>query len=205
MTAVKRRFGGRKTREGTVVSDKMEQTVVVAVQTSHRHPLYKKTIRRVRKFMAHDESGDTRIGDIVRIVEIAPISRHKRWGVAEVLQKAELPELPPEQIDLEILGEVKAEEEEAPLAEATVAAAPGSETGAESSPEVATEEPQDAPETETPEAENPAAEVETDTAEVETDTAEIEPGETVANEAEVTTEAAETPEAEETTEDEEAK
>jgi small subunit ribosomal protein S17 len=202
MTAVKRRFGGRKTREGTVVSDKMEQTVVVAVQTSHRHPLYKKTIRRVRKFMAHDESGDTRIGDIVRIVEIAPISRHKRWGVAEVLQRAELPELPPEQIDLEILGEVKAEEdvkdEEATLAEATVAAAPGSETGAESSPDVATEEPQDAPETETPEAETPAAEVETDTAE-------IEPGETVANEAEVTTEAAETPEAEETTEDEEAK
>ncbi len=123
MTAGKGIYGGRKTREGTVVSDKMENTVVVAVQTSRRHPLYKKTIRRVRKFMAHDESGETKLGDVVRIVEISPVSKHKRWGVIEVLEKAELPEVAPESIDLEIIGEVKPEvEEEAPV-EAPSAAA----------------------------------------------------------------------------------
>ena len=116
MTADAGLYGGRKTREGTVVSDKMENTVVVAVQTSRRHPLYKKTIRRVHKFMAHDASGDTRLGDVVRIVEISPVSKRKRWGVVEVLKRAELPELAPGSIDLEIIGEVKAEtpEEEVP-------------------------------------------------------------------------------------------
>jgi small subunit ribosomal protein S17 len=106
----------------------MENTVVVAVRTSRRHPLYKKTIRRVRKFMAHDESGETRLGDVVRIVEIAPVSRHKRWGVIEVLEKAELPDVAPESIDLEIIGEVKAEEPEEDVTEPSAEETPPAET-----------------------------------------------------------------------------
>ena len=88
MTAGQGVYSGRKVREGTVVSDKMTQTVVVAVHSAIRHPLYKKTIRRVRKYMAHDEEEKAKIGDRVRIVEAAPISKHKRWRVVEVLRRA---------------------------------------------------------------------------------------------------------------------
>jgi len=111
MTAAQRQYGGRKIREGTVVSDKMQKTVLVAVETNFRHRLYKKTVRRVRRLMAHDESEDARMGDRVRIVEASPISRHKRWRLVEVLTRAELPEVAPESIDLELLGEIKREEE----------------------------------------------------------------------------------------------
>lgn len=99
--------------EGTVVSDKSEKTVVVAVNSSVRHPLYKKIVRRVRKFMAHDDELDAHMGDVVRIVESRPISKRKRWRVIEVLSRADLPEVAAESIDLELLGEVKAEEEPA--------------------------------------------------------------------------------------------
>ncbi|MEO6196896.1 MAG: 30S ribosomal protein S17 [Dehalococcoidia bacterium] len=144
MTAGKRLYGGRKTKEGTVVSDKMENTVVVAVKTSRRHPLYKKTIRRVHKFMAHDASGDTKLGDLVRIVEISPVSKRKRWGVVEVLERAELPDLAPGSIDLEIIGEVKAEApvEEAPATAIVEEPTPeGAVVEAESAPEAVEEEP----------------------------------------------------------------
>jgi small subunit ribosomal protein S17 len=106
-----------KVRDGTVVSDKMQKTVVVAVQANFRHRLYKKTVRRVRRVMAHDEREEAALGDRVRIIEAAPISRHKRWRLLEVLTRADLPEVAPESIDLELLGEVKPEEpeiEEAP-------------------------------------------------------------------------------------------
>ena len=144
MTAGKRLYGGRKTKEGTVVSDKMENTVVVAVKTSRRHPLYKKTIRRVHKFMAHDASGDTKLGDLVRIVEISPVSKRKRWGVVEVLERAELPDLAPGSIDLEIIGEVKTEAqvEEAPATAIVEEPTPeGAVVEAESAPEAVEEEP----------------------------------------------------------------
>ena len=144
MTAGKRLYGGRKSKEGTVVSDKMENTVVVAVKTSRRHPLYKKTIRRVHKFMAHDASGNTKLGDVVRIVEISPVSKRKRWGVVEVIERAELPDLAPGSIDLEIIGEVKAEApvEEAPAAEVVEEAAlEEAAAKAEPEPETAEEEP----------------------------------------------------------------
>ena len=119
MTAAQGRYGGRKVREGTVVSDKMQKTVVVAVEANFRHPLYKKSVRRVRRFMAHDDAAEAKLGDRVRIVESAPISRHKRWRVVEVLARQELPEVAAESIDLELLGEAKREETPAPTAAAT--------------------------------------------------------------------------------------
>src|SRR5437867_13341272 len=89
---VKGKYGGRKIREGTVVSDKMQKTVLVAIEQSVTHRLYKKRVRRIRRFMAHDETEDCKLGDRVRIVEASPISRGKRWPVIEVLQRGELPE-----------------------------------------------------------------------------------------------------------------
>jgi small subunit ribosomal protein S17 len=101
-----------KVRDGNVVSDKMEKTIVVAIEANFRHRLYKKTVRRVRRFMAHDERGEAKLGDRVRIIEASPVSRHKRWRLLEVLTRADLPEVAPESIDLELLGEVKPEEPE---------------------------------------------------------------------------------------------
>ncbi len=75
----------RKTREGTVVSDKMDKTVVVTVSSSTRHRLYKKLMRRLRRYMVHDETNEAKLGDRVRIVESRPYSRRKRWQLAEVL------------------------------------------------------------------------------------------------------------------------
>jgi len=138
-------FGGRKVREGTVVSDKMAKTVVVAVEANLRHPLYKKMVRRLRRFMAHDEGNDCHIGDRVRIVESRPLSRRKRWRVVEVLQRVELPEVQPESIDLDLLGEVKVEEEALPAGAAAAAAGlpEEPEAAAEEGPEaVAEEEPE---------------------------------------------------------------
>ncbi|ACA58795.1 30S ribosomal protein S17 [Candidatus Desulforudis audaxviator] len=80
----------RKVRTGRVVSDKMDKTVVVAVDTLVKHPLYGRTVRRTRKFMAHDEDNQCRIGDKVKIAETRPLSRHKRWRVAEVLERSQI-------------------------------------------------------------------------------------------------------------------
>lgn len=88
----------RKTRIGRVVSNKMDKTVTVAVETPRRHPLYKKTIKRIVKHKAHDESNECGQGDIVRIVETRPLSRHKRWRVAEIITKREVVEVQPEEI-----------------------------------------------------------------------------------------------------------
>ncbi|GAG48668.1 unnamed protein product, partial [marine sediment metagenome] len=136
-------FGGRKIREGIVVSDKMDKTVVVAVETRMRHPLYKKTVRRLHRHMAHDETNDAKLGDVVRIVESRPYSRHKRWRLAEVLARAERPEVAAREIDLELLGEVKPEEEE----EAAVAPAEAvaEEAPSEGEAEVPAEVPEEVP------------------------------------------------------------
>ncbi len=84
----KRRRGRRVERIGVVASDKMEKTVVVRVDRLVKHPKYRRYVRRTSKFMAHNEKGAT-VGDKVRIVETRPLSRHKRWRVVEILQKAE--------------------------------------------------------------------------------------------------------------------
>jgi len=92
MTAVKKKNGQRgltKSRQGVVVSNKMDKTVVVAISRQVRHALYGKYIRRTTKYFAHDEQGQCSVGDTVRIVETRPLSRLKRWRVREVLTKAE--------------------------------------------------------------------------------------------------------------------
>jgi small subunit ribosomal protein S17 len=88
----------RKTRFGKVVSDKMDKTVVVAVDTPRRHPIYKKTIRRAVKYKAHDEKNQCHLGDMVRIVETRPLSKDKRWRVAEIITKGEVAEIQPQEI-----------------------------------------------------------------------------------------------------------
>jgi small subunit ribosomal protein S17 len=80
---------GRKRRMvGQVVSDKMEKTVVVVVETRRRHPLYGKVVRSVKRYKAHDEENSCHVGDRVRIVESRPLSREKRWAVEEVVERA---------------------------------------------------------------------------------------------------------------------
>ena len=78
----------RKTRVGTVVSDKMDKTVVVAVKDSVQHPLYKKILKRTVKFKAHDENNECGTGDRVKIMETRPLSKDKRWRVVEIIEKA---------------------------------------------------------------------------------------------------------------------
>ncbi|MGE5829317.1 MAG: 30S ribosomal protein S17 [Micromonosporaceae bacterium] len=80
--------GRRKTREGLVVSDKMNKTVVVAVEDRVKHPLYGKVIRRTSKLKAHDENNTCGIGDRVLLMETRPLSATKRWRVVEILEKA---------------------------------------------------------------------------------------------------------------------
>ena len=77
-----------QTRVGTVVSDKMDKTIVVAIKTKVRHPLYGKMVNRTRKFKAHDEENQCGIGDTVRIMETRPISKDKRWRLVEIIEKA---------------------------------------------------------------------------------------------------------------------
>lgn len=80
--------GRRKTRIGRVTSDKMEQTVVVAIETMVRHPLYGKIQRRTTKFKAHDETNDCHVGDTVEIMETRPLSKDKHWRVTSVIERA---------------------------------------------------------------------------------------------------------------------
>ncbi len=135
------RYGGRKTRVGVVVKDRMSKTVVVAVEAFKRHRLYKKIMRRARRYKAHDEENACQVGDKVLIVETRPLSRDKRWRVAEILVTAALPEE-----EKAIIEEEEAEELRE-LEEATAAEAPPAE---EEAPEVVEEE-QPAAEEEAPE------------------------------------------------------
>ncbi|HTD47080.1 MAG TPA: 30S ribosomal protein S17 [bacterium] len=88
MTEPQATRAARKTRVGTVVSDKMQKTVVVEVERTGRHPLYGKVVRHSRRFKAHDEAGDAHLGDKVLIAETRPLSKDKRWRVAQVLERA---------------------------------------------------------------------------------------------------------------------
>ena len=81
--------GIRKSRIGNVVSDKMDKTIVVAVGHHYKHPLYKKILRKVKNFKAHDENNEAKIGDKVLISETRPLSKTKRWRLVEIIKKAE--------------------------------------------------------------------------------------------------------------------
>ena len=85
----------RKVKEGLVVSDKMDKTVVVAVETRKVHPLYKKAIRVTKRYKAHDENNACKIGDTVKIIETRPLSKEKRWRVVEITSKKEVAETKP--------------------------------------------------------------------------------------------------------------
>ena len=78
----------RKTRVGTVVSDKMEKTIVVAIEDSVQHPLYKKIMLRTYKLKAHDENNSCGVGDTVKVMECRPLSKDKRWRLVEIIEKA---------------------------------------------------------------------------------------------------------------------
>lgn len=88
----------RKTRTGHVLSNKMDKTVVVAVETLKRHPLYKKTLKKVAKYKAHDEKNRCRPGDKVIIIETRPLSRQKRWRVAEIIASKEIADIKPQEV-----------------------------------------------------------------------------------------------------------
>ena len=77
----------RKTRTGKVVSDKMDKTIVVAVEDHVKHPLYKKIVKKTYKLKAHDENNECNIGDKVKVMETRPLSKDKRWRLVEVMEK----------------------------------------------------------------------------------------------------------------------
>ena len=78
----------RKTRVGTVVSNAMEKSISVQVERRLRHPIYGKFVKKTKKFMAHDENNDCNVGDKVRIMEIRPMSKNKRWRLVEIIERA---------------------------------------------------------------------------------------------------------------------
>ena len=86
MTETTRAF--RKTRIGQVISDKMDKTIVVAIEDSVQHPLYKKTMKRTYKLKAHDENNECGIGDTMEVMETRPLSKDKRWRLVRIVEKA---------------------------------------------------------------------------------------------------------------------
>ena len=81
--------GSRKVRTGMVTSDKMDKSITVAVERTYQHPVYKKVVRRTKRVLAHDESNQCQVGDVVRIVESKPLSRRKRWRLQCIVSKVE--------------------------------------------------------------------------------------------------------------------
>lgn len=80
--------GNRKVRVGKVVSDKMDKTIIVASETFIAHPLYKKQVKKTKRFKAHDENNQCKIGDTVKIMETRPLSKEKRWRLVDIVEKA---------------------------------------------------------------------------------------------------------------------
>ena len=78
----------RKTRTGKVISDKMDKTIVVAIEDHVKHPLYKKIVKETYKLKAHDENNECKIGDIVKVMETRPLSKDKRWRLVEIIERA---------------------------------------------------------------------------------------------------------------------
>ena len=79
----------RKIRTGTVVSNRMDKTVAVAIVRSYQHPLYKKVVRSTKKILAHDEQNNCKVGDVIQVIESRPISKRKRWRVQSVITAAQ--------------------------------------------------------------------------------------------------------------------
>ncbi|MFN3406272.1 MAG: 30S ribosomal protein S17 [Caldimicrobium sp.] len=96
-------MGGRKELIGTVVSDKMDKTVVVMVESLVKHPLYGKYVKKRKKYMAHDENNSCKMGDRVLIEETRPLSKRKRWRVKEIIERAKVLEAPEEGVGGEAL------------------------------------------------------------------------------------------------------
>jgi small subunit ribosomal protein S17 len=90
--------GKHKVRLGRVVSDKMDKTVVVAVDNVSHHPLYHKAIKKTAKYKVHDENKETKVGDVVKIIETRPLSHDKRWRIGEIVIKSEVVEVKPAEI-----------------------------------------------------------------------------------------------------------
>jgi small subunit ribosomal protein S17 len=141
----------RKSRLGRVVSNKMDKTAVVAVETYRHHPIYKKTVRRITRYKAHDEMNECQPGDTVRLEETRPLSKEKRWRVAEIILKAEQLEVRPVELEAQpeeatVVSEeavVEPEPEEA-VAEPEEAAAEPEEAVVEPEPAEAVAEPEEA-------------------------------------------------------------
>lgn len=95
-------FERRKVKVGTVVSDKMDKTIVVSTQWRQPHRLYKKNVRKWSRFMAHDENNECTLGDTVEIVETRPMSKVKRWKVARIIQKSDLADIQPGEIATDV-------------------------------------------------------------------------------------------------------
>ena len=108
----------RKKRQGKVVRNSMDKTVIVAVEWRQRHPLYKKSVRRISRFFVHDAENRCVLGDVVRIEETRPISRLKRWRVVQVLEQHEVAEVQPIELDQAVLAEVSEITETTELEEA---------------------------------------------------------------------------------------
>ncbi|HEY5123713.1 MAG TPA: 30S ribosomal protein S17 [Ignavibacteria bacterium] len=85
---VSNKRNNRKTKVGKVLSDKMDKSITVSVEKKVKHPLYKKFYKKTTKFMAHDEKNECRTGDIVKIMEVRPLSKNKRWRLVEIVEKA---------------------------------------------------------------------------------------------------------------------
>ncbi|PZC43560.1 MAG: Ribosomal protein S17 [Chloroflexi bacterium] len=143
----------RKQRTGVVVSDKMEKTVVVRVERTVTHPLYKKVLSRRKKYQAHDETNVCVLGDQVRIEECRPISKHKQWRVVEILDRHEVAEIQPRDIQAPVIETAAPATPKAPAPEAAAPEAAAPEVAA---PEAATPEAA-APEAAAPEAAAPEA------------------------------------------------
>lgn len=115
--------GTRKVRVGVVLSDKMDKTRVIGVEWSMPHWLYKRRVRRITKFKAHDEQNASKIGDRVMITETRPMSKDKRWRIVQVLEKAEVVDVAPEEVDTTLLQELSARENRTAGAEGEAPAA----------------------------------------------------------------------------------
>ncbi|MBM3140795.1 MAG: 30S ribosomal protein S17, partial [Chloroflexi bacterium] len=118
----------RKSRVGTVVSDKNDKTIVVEIVRQAPHRIYRKVIRRTKRYQVHDPENQATLGDLVRIEECRPISKTKRWALVEVLTERKVAEVAPEELDEEIVDEFQrsAARAEAEAREAAEAAAPAS-------------------------------------------------------------------------------
>ena len=112
--------GRQKTLVGTVVSNKMDKTAVVAVERRERHPLYRKIMRSTKRYKAHDPNNTAVLGDVVRIVESRPISKEKRWRIAETLTRGNVADIAPREIGMPVEAEPAAAA--TPVAAATPAA-----------------------------------------------------------------------------------